>query len=81
MLETLKLTESIYFDPMSNSVFLLIGRSTITLTLEEYCNLYQDMTLSTKAISNLLTVSAGINKILNSSSVSDNYINSGSSKI
>ena len=77
----MQLTENIYFDATTNSVFLSIGRMTITLTLEEYCELYQNMTISTKAISNLIAVSAGLNKILNSSRESDNYINSGSSQI
>ena len=66
---------------MTNMVYLTIGRITITLTLKEYCDLYENMKSSTKTISNLISVSAGINKILNSSKVSDNYINSGSSKI
>ena len=77
----MQLTDNVYFDPVTNTVFLAIGRSTITLTLSEYCDLYQNMMISTKAMSNLISVSAGINKILNSSKVSDNYINSGSSKI
>ncbi len=81
MLPTLQLTESVYFDATTNTVFLAVGRTTITLTLEEYCDLYQNMSISTKAIANLLSVSSGINKILNSSNESDNYINSGSSQI
>ena len=81
MLPTIQLTENIYFDAVTNTVFLSVGRITMTLTLEEYCDLYQNMTISTKAISNLMSVTSGINKILNSSNESDNYINSGSSQI
>ncbi len=81
MSPTLQLTENVYFDAMTNTVFLAVGRTTMTLTLEEYCDLYQNMSISTKAIANLLSVSEGINKILNSSSESDNYINSGSSQV
>lgn len=79
MLQTLQLTDNVYFDPMTNTIFLSIDRMTINLTLEEYCNLYQNMTVSTKAISGLLSVSSGLNKILNSSIEGDNYI-SGSSQ-
>ena len=51
---------------------------TMSLTLTQYCELHQSMLDSSKVISNLISVSAGVNKILNSSKVSDNYINSGS---
>lgn len=81
MLETLKITDNVYFDPATNAVFLTIERITLTLTLAEYCSLYENMTVASKSIANLITVADGLNKILNSSRVSDNYINSGSSKI
>ena len=78
MLPTVRVSDHVFYDPATYTIFLTIDNVTMSLTLTQYCELHQSMLDSSKVISNLISVSAGVNKILNSSKVSDNYINSGS---
>ena len=81
MLPTVRVSEHVFYDPTSYTIFLTIDNVTMSLTLAQYCELHQSMQESSKVLSNLIAVSTAANKILNSPKVSDNYINSGSSKI
>jgi len=78
MNKTLQITDKVYFDPISNMVILSVDRITLTITLSEYCELFSEMSVASKAISNFITLSTGLNKLVNSYEESDSYISSGS---
>ena len=78
MYKTIQITDNVYFDSVSNMVVISVDRITLTLTLPEFCDLYKDMGVASKAISTFITISSGFNNLLNSYDEDDSYINSGS---
>ena len=74
---TIKINDTIYYDPSSNCVIIIFDRITLTMTLSEYSNFIIDLKESLGILQNLLSTTVSLDKVLNSYSNLYNYTKKG----
>ena len=73
-LKTIQINDTVYFDVYTNTIVLLIDRITVTVSIEEFLKLSNDIKNGILSFKNYLSIVNELNKVPNTIIDSNNYI-------